>query len=102
VIFVEKNTRRKENPSINSTPKLAIFLQKDAKFFYITKVPSFFSLAKFHQIASFFSNWGEKLVFFDCFSPQIWLGWGGGKYFKNNSPDSILNCCRATKNKEGC
>jgi hypothetical protein len=27
----------KENPSINSTPKLAILLEKDANFFYITK-----------------------------------------------------------------
>jgi hypothetical protein len=35
-------------------------------------------LAKFHQITSFFSNWGKKLVFFEVLLvPKF--GWGRGK-----------------------
>jgi hypothetical protein len=36
-------------------------------FFTSQKAELFFSLAKLHQIAYFFSNWGEKLVFFEFF-----------------------------------
>jgi hypothetical protein len=64
---IEQFLGQKEKPSINSTPKLAILLEKDANFFLHHKRLSFFSLAKFHQIASFFSNWGENLVFFEFF-----------------------------------
>jgi len=69
----------KENPSVNSTPKLAIFVRKRCQIVFTSqKAEFFFPLAKFHQITSFFSNWGKKLVFFEVLLvPKF--GWGRGK-----------------------
>jgi hypothetical protein len=81
----------KENPSVNSTPKLAIFVRKRCQIFlHHKRLSFFFPLAKFHQIASFFSNWGKKLVFFEVFLVPN-FGWSGGEKNKFKKIHPILS-----------